>query len=247
MKKLLYTVALLFPLALQAQDAHKFNHTLGLDGTKQSNIRLEIPAGELTLKTGSAQLIDTKVNYNLKDWKPTTSLTRSNGSTSLTIKQKSDNGNNNAGENKWNVSLNKSTPLNLSLTMGAGKSNLDLSNSRLQKLNIEAGAVGCDINLKGSSVKVVEIAAGVGELNLDMTGNWDHNVQVDISGGIGEVNLKLPKNTGVRLNPTGLGSKNLNGFKKNGSYYQNAAYGKSKHTLTINVSGGMGSINVVEG
>ncbi|MER2997834.1 toast rack family protein [Pontibacter populi] len=247
MKKLLYSLALVLPLTLLAQDVHKFSHTLPLSGTKESNIRLEIPAGELTLKTGTSQLIDTKVNYNLKDWKPSTNITRNNGSTSLTIKQKSNNGNNDAGENKWNVSLNKSTPLNLSLTMGAGESDLDLSNSRLQKLEVEAGAVSCDINLKGSTVKVVEIAAGVGELNLDMTGNWDHNVQVDISGGIGEVNLKLPKNVGVRLNPTGLGSKNLNGFKKKGSYYQNAAYGKSKHTLTINVSGGMGSINVVEG
>lgn len=246
MKKLLYPILALLPFTLLAQNAHQFKQTVPVDGARAGTVKLEIPAGELFLKTGSTQLAEAQVSYKQSDWKPSMSLNRSNGNTTLTLKQANLKNNTENVENKWNVSLNKSLPLNLELEMGAGTSRLDLSNSRLQTLDIEAGAASIDLNLKGSTVKEVEIAAGVGELNLDLTGDWNHDVKLDISGGIGEVNLKLPKNTGVRINPSGLGSKNLNGFRKNGAYYQNAAYGKSKHTLTIHVSGGMGSLNVVE-
>lgn len=247
MKKLLLSLLSMLPLALAAQNLTNYKQAIPLDGAKTGTVRLEIPAGELSLKTGSTKLIDASIAYNHAGWKPNLKLTKTNGATSLTLKQTEDGNKENNGKNKWTVNLTREIPVNLYLVMGAGTSKLDLSNSRLQTLDIEAGAVGVDLNLSGSSVKNVEIDAGVGALNLDLTGDWNHDVALHISGGIGEVNLKLPKNTGVRINPSGLGSKNLYGFRKNGAYYQNAAYGKSKHTLTIHVSGGMGSLNVVEG
>jgi hypothetical protein len=79
-----------------------------------------------------------------------------------------------------------------------------------------------------------------------MTGNWNHNVSVEIAGGIEEVNIKLSKNIGVRLSSAGLSSRSFSGFVQNSDYYQNATCDKSKHTLTINVFGGMGSLNIVE-
>ena len=246
MKKLLPILLLILPLALLAQDAKQFKQTVALDGAKTGNIRLELPAGELHLKTGSKALLDASITYDRADWKPSVNINKNDGAASLTINQKNTNNKESSGENKWNVSLNKNIPLNLHLTMGAGTSKLDLNNSNLKKLKIEAGAVSMDVNLGGSAVKEVDIAAGVGELNVDLTGNWDHDVDIEVTGGIGEVNISVPKNTGVLLNATGIGTKNLNGFKKNGSHHQNAAYGKSKHTLTIKVSGGMGNINVTE-
>ena len=247
MKKLLYLTLFLLPLALLAQDTMRYKGTTSLGETRKGTITLEMPAGELTIKTGSTQLMDAEIKYDKPEWKPAINVKRDEDNTSLTLKQKDFKNKEGNVDNIWNISLNKSVPLHLHLTMGAGKSDIDLSNSRLEKLEIKAGAVSCDVNLRGSTVKEVDIAAGVGELNVDMTGNWNHNVNVEIAGGIGEVNLRLPKNTGVRLTSAGLGSRNLPGFVKNGNYYQNAAYGKSKHTLTINVSGGMGSLNVVEG
>lgn len=247
MKKLLSTILILLPLSLLAQDNMKYKASSPVGETQKGTINLEMPAGELHLKTGSTQLIDAEINYGKAEWKPSMKVNREDDNTSLTMKQKDFKNKEGNVDNIWNISLNKSVPLNLNLTMGAGKSDIDLSNSRLEKLEIKAGAVSCDIDLRGSTVKDVDIAAGVGELNLDMTGNWNHNVNVEIAGGIGEVNLKLPKNTGVRLSSAGLGSRHLPGFVKKGNYYQNAAYGKSKHTVTVNVSGGMGSLNVVEG
>lgn len=165
----------------------------------------------------------------------------------LTFKQKDmSNKENDNDENKWTVNLSKTIPIDLYLKIGAGETKLDLSNSQVTKLDVEGGAVSLDVNLKGSKARKVDINAGVGEVNLNLTGNWDQNAIIDIAGGIGEVNLKLPKNTGVKLKTAGLGGRNLGNLQKNGSYYTNAALGKSKSTLTITVSGGLGSINVTQ-
>ena len=246
MKKLLYFLLFILPFTLLAQDSKLFKQSVKADNVKQGTVRLEMPAGVLHLKTGTTQFIDAQVNYNHAGWKPAMNYSQNQGVANLTLKQEEISNKENNGENKWIINLNKSIPLQLIVSMGAGEANLDLSKSRLEKLNVEAGAVKCNINLAGSAVKSAKISAGVGELNVDMSGNWNHDVTMDISGGIGDVKLKLPKGTGVRLKSSGLGSKNLNGFKKNNGSYQNAAYGKSKHTLTINVSGGMGSLTVIE-
>ncbi|NDK56707.1 toast rack family protein [Pontibacter fetidus] len=246
MKKLLYLVLFIVPVALLAQNTKLFKQAVKADNVKQAIVKLEMPAGELHLKTGTTQLIDAQVNYNQAGWKPVMNYSKSNGGANLTLKQEEISNKENNGENKWTINLNKTIPLQLAVSMGAGEANLDLSKSRLEKLEVEAGAVSCNINLAGSAVKTAKISAGVGELNVDMSGNWNHNATVDISGGIGDVKLKLPKGTGVRIKASGLGSRNLNGFRKNTDYHQNAALGKSKHTLTINVSGGMGSLTVVE-
>jgi len=225
----------------------KYTKTVSGAGVKKGSIHLEIPAGELTLNSGGSNLAETEVRYGSADWKPSLSQSTSNGVMTLTFKQKDiKNGNNGDSENKWRVNLSKTIPTDLYLKMGAGETKLDLSNSQLRKLDIEAGAVSLDVNLKGSKAQEVDINAGVGEVNLDLTGNWDHDATIDIAGGIGEVNLKLPKNTGIRLKTAGLGGRDLGNLQKNGSYYTNAAYGRSKYTLTINVAGGLGSINVVQ-
>ncbi len=246
MKNLLITLCFLLPMHLLLAQ-QKYTKTVSTGNIKKGTIHLEIPAGELRLRNGSSNLIDTEVLYAKADWKPSLHVNTSNGVTDLTFKQQDfkSSGDNN-GENKWNINISKTTPLDLYLKMGAGDTKLDLSNSQLRKLTIEAGAVGLTVNLKGSSARNVSISAGVGEVNLDLTGNWDHDATIEIAGGIGEVNLKLPKNTGVKLKTSGLGDRSLGNLKKNGDYFTNAALGKSKNTLTITVSGGLGSINVKE-
>ncbi|WP_347158543.1 toast rack family protein [Pontibacter chitinilyticus] len=248
MKYLLLIACLLIPgHLLLAQSNLKYLQTVSNTGIKKGNIHLEVPAGELRLRTGNSNLVEAEVHYTEPGWKPSFSQHTSNSIADLTFKQPDfKNSDDNNSENKWNVSISKTTPVDLYLKMGAGDTKLDLSNSRLGKLDIEAGAVSLDVNLKGSQAQDIDINAGVGEVKLDLTGNWDHDVTIDIAGGIGEVTLKLPKGTGVKLKASGLGDRDMAGLRKNGSYYTNSAFGKSKNTLTINVSGGLGSVRVTE-
>ena len=180
--------------------------------------------------------------YDKADWKPQLTTNNNKAEPVLTIRQKEVTTNKNNIHNKWSVNLSKSTPLSLNVKIGAGETKLNLQNSNINRLELNGGAVSCNLDLRGSKIRDLELNAGVGELNLDLRGNWDHSVQVNITGGIGDVNIKLPKNTGVRLKSSGLGSNKFPGMQQEDGYYTNKAYGKSKHVITINVSGGLGSV-----
>ncbi|MDX5422380.1 MAG: cell wall-active antibiotics response protein, partial [Hymenobacteraceae bacterium] len=223
----------------------KYEKTVPATGVKKGIVRLEIPAGTLKMNATATQLLQAQVQYEHANWKPSLNLNKNNGNVEVKLIQENINDIDDNDRNEWVVNLSKNTPLALYLQMGAGESKIDLSNSKVQQLELEAGAVELDVKLSKSDLRKADIKAGVGELTLDLTGDWDHDLIVDVAGGIGEINLKLPKNTGVRLETAGLGSQNLGNLTKEGNYYRNAALGKSKHTLTIKATGGLGSITVM--
>jgi hypothetical protein len=81
-------------------------------------------------------------------------------------------------------------------------------------------------------------------MKLDLSGKWNNSLKAEINGGIGEVTLKLPRTTGVRVKVAGLGNIEAGGFKKEGGYYVNSAYRSDGTTLSIEINGGLGSVNL---
>ncbi|WP_266204651.1 toast rack family protein [Pontibacter kalidii] len=244
MKKLPLLLCLLFAAhGLFAQQ--KYEKSVSATGVSKGTVKLEIPAGTLKLNASGSELLRAQVEYERPSWKPSMQMHTNNGTASITLKQESLRNNEDSGQNDWVVNLSRTTPLALHLQFGAGKSDINLTNSKVQKLQIEAGAAELNVKLSKSDLRQADIKAGVGELTLDLTGDWSHDLTVDVAGGIGDINIKLPKNTGVRLETAGLGSQELDGLTKEGTYYRNAALGKSKHTLTIKATGGLGSITVM--
>ncbi|WP_179222967.1 toast rack family protein [Pontibacter ummariensis] len=231
---------------LLAQQRHTFKQNIPATGINKGTVRIEVPAGVLQVKATGSNFLDTQVQYGQPSWKPSLHLNKNNGVADLRLTQKDITDGEDNNDNKWTLNLSKNIPTALYLEMGAGESSLDLSNSQVRQLDVQAGAVALDINLSKSQLRQADIKAGVGELNLDLRGDWDHDLTVDIAGGIGEINLKLPQHTGVRLKTSGLGSQDLAGLKDAGSYYKNDALGKARHTITLNVTGALGSINVTE-
>ena len=70
--------------------------------------------------------------------------------------------------NTWKLLLKNDIPVDLSITTGAGNSDLDLGSLDLTALKIESGA---------------------GTVNVNLDGNWDHDVTASIRGGIGELKV----------------------------------------------------------
>ena len=246
-KLLLLLVAAVLPLqVLLAQHKFEFKETAPLNGARKAKVVLDMPAGVLLVKAESNSLAEANITYDRADWKPQVSRSNQNQVAELRIKQPElrNSKNNKTKENTWNINLSKSTPLELQVEFGAGESKVDLRNSKAEKLTMNGGAGSMNVDLRGSQVKALEVNTGVGELVLDLRGNWNHDLQVEISSGMGDVKLLLPKGTGVRLQRSGMGSLSAGGLKKENNYYRNQALGKSKHTLSINVSGGLGSVTV---
>jgi hypothetical protein len=66
----------------------------------------------------------------------------------------------------WDLRLNRDTPLDVKVKLGAGESRLDLGSLTLRNLEVELGA---------------------GSLRLDLTGTPKKTMDVKVRGGIGEI------------------------------------------------------------
>jgi hypothetical protein len=80
---------------------------------------------------------------------------------------------------------------------------------------------------------------------VDLTGNYAKSFDASIQGGVGEATVLLPSEVGVKAKAEGgIGKINAEGLKRVGDSYVNAAFGESDVTLSIEVKGGLGEINL---
>jgi predicted membrane protein len=82
-------------------------------------------------------------------------------------------------------------------------------------------------------------------VTLDLRGPHARSFRVTIDGGVGSGKIYLPVEVGVRARVHGgLGSVNTRGLVKEGGVYTNEAYGKSAVTIEVEVSAGIGSLDL---
>jgi hypothetical protein len=191
------------------------------------HIEINMAAGKLEVSGGADKLLEADFTYNVDELKPEVGL---EGSTlyvrtpDVTVGPSSLLDLNNYRYD-WNVRLNDDVPMDMQVDVGAGNSTLRLGSLSLTKLDVGGGA---------------------GEVTLDLTGDWQNDLQANIEGGLGSRTLILPANTGVRVKvEVGVGGVDAPGMTKDGDYYVNAAYGQSPVTLDIQVQGGVGGTKLV--
>ncbi|MGH9729767.1 MAG: toast rack family protein [Candidatus Acidiferrales bacterium] len=199
------------------------NVSIPLSAAKSVDVHLQMSAGEINISGGSPQLLDGTIKYNVPDWKPDVSYSVNDGKGALMVMQPEASHTTIGGvKYTWDLHLNNAVPLDVAVEMGAGNSTLNFSSLTLRNLDVQMGA--------GNSI-------------VDLTGDWKQNVTASIQGGVGEAHIKLPRDTGVRVTVDGgLGSVNAPDFKKDGDSYVNDAYGKSKVTVEVHVTGGIGEV-----
>jgi hypothetical protein len=223
------------------------SQSVDLKGLKSLSATVRISAGTLKLTAGDAPAAESRFTYSREAWKPRVSFSREGSQGRLAIEQpEAKNMNMSDGErNDWEIKLSRGVPIDLELRMGAGEGTVDLSGAKVRRLEMKAGAGAFKVNLANTSVANLEVDAGVGELTVNLTGDRTTSLEASINGGIGDLNLVLPRKTGVRVKVSGLGGLNSAGFKKQGDYYVNDAYGKSPHSLNLSVSGGLGDLELI--
>jgi hypothetical protein len=85
---------------------------------------------------------------------------------------------------------------------------------------------------------------------VDLTGDYAQDFEASMQDGVGEATVLLPSAVGVKAKAEGgLGRINAKGLNMVGDSYVNDAYGNSGVTLSGDVQGGVGEINleVVQG
>jgi hypothetical protein len=202
--------------------------TRSVDAEDAESVRanLRIALGELNVSGGADELMEADFAYNVSAWEPRVNYELGGDTGELNVEQQG------LGEgipdrdvrNEWDLRLNDDIPMDLAVQMGGGVGNLDLDSFILTGLNLEMGA---------------------GATTVDLTGDWERDLSAVVRGGAGEVTLLLPSQTGVRVNAgTRLGRVNAEGLRKEGEAFVNGAYGDSDTTLEVDVSGGVGQINL---
>ena len=203
------------------------NRAIETDGAKALRIEIEMAEGVLQLSGGTYSVIDAAFTYDDADWLSPLMTYNVDGTNQgqLNVKQQATRRPAmRHGRNEWTIRLNDDLPTDLYLKFGAGKADLKLGSIALHHL---------------------AVVGGVGELAIDLTGDWRHDLQANVKGGIGHTTLRLPDNVGVRVETqTGLGSTHAPKLQWNGEAYVNAAYGLSGVTLDLIVESGLGQIDL---
>lgn len=198
--------------------------TVDRQGTEPVRVHIQMPAGEMKLSGGAGKLMEANFNYDQAEGKPQISYHLSGGEGQLDLTQPGKKFHFGPSRNSWDLRLKNDVPLELKVEMGAGRSDLKLGDLSLSRLEMNMGA---------------------GEIIADLTGDWKKDLDAEIHGGVGHALIRLPVNVGVRVHATGgIGSINANGLKREGDEYVNEMYGKSPVTLSLDVAGGVGNIDL---
>ncbi len=209
---------------------YHFTRTVAAQSAKTVHAEIELGAGDLELSGGAANLMEADCYYTRPGDKPEVNYSVSGDNGELDIRQPGHDHVTFGGggqRNEWNLRFGNQVPLDLEVKMGAGTGRLQLSGVPLTHLRVEGGA---------------------GTLYVDLSGDWKQSLDGRISGGVGTVTVRLPSSVGVRVHAGGgLGAVNAPGFQRDGEAYVNSAYGKSPVTLTLDISGGIGTINLESG
>jgi N-terminal domain of toast_rack, DUF2154 len=216
----------MFPRSLHNASAASTHETktIDIDGAKAVRMTVEMPSGELVFQGGSDHLLSADF-FQDGSWEvPKIEYSVTDGQGNLKISQEGNSQFVTKSDNKWNLRVDQSTPLDLKVDVGAGRGEFHLANVDLTNLELNIGA---------------------GQVELDLTGERAKDLRAEIQGGVGQAVVRLPRNIGVIANVHGgLGSIDVHGLKEEDGKYVNAAYGKSPHTIHLTVEGGIGQIKL---
>lgn len=162
---------------------------------------VEMGIGELNIQGGSSKALEASIDYNVEKWKPIFSENNLDKGKKITLEQPRTNHiNTNPFTNKvvydWDINLNSEIPVTLNADLGVSKSNIDMSKVNVKKLDIDAGVGDVNIDMIGDYENKIDIDinGGVGKVNIDMTGEYKEKIDLDIEAGVGNIDVNLDGN-----------------------------------------------------
>jgi hypothetical protein len=222
--------------------------TVELEGTEPVDININISAGKLSITGGTDALMEAEFRYNFDELKPDVSISGSD----LTVQHpETELGFTALWEldgfrNEWDLRLHETVPMDINISMGAGIADLAFGGLNATRVGIQAGAGEFRIDLSGNnSLRNLDLKAGTGRTELDLTGDWQSDVDVEIIAGVGDMTVTLPADLGVIVDiDVGLGNVDAFGLHREGGAYVNDAYGSSSVTVRVNIQGGVGDFTL---
>jgi hypothetical protein len=208
-------------------DLRTETESVELGSADGARVHVEINVGTLTIGSGADTLMEGTFEYNVDRWQPNVDYSL-NGSQGVLLVEQPDAKMPLDGRervNRWDLRLNNGVPIDLEIDSAAGEAALDLR----------------DLNLTD-----LQLSVAAGNATVDLSSALDHDLNASITGGVGNLTVKLPHDMGVRVTAdTGIGGLTSSGLLRNGNSFVNEAYGVSPHTLFLDITTGVGAIELL--
>jgi len=160
----------------------------------------------------------------------------------------------------------------LELEFGLGEAKIDLTHISISEFDLECGLSEVDVFVSKPNNRLCDkvsieigmadfnshglgnlnsvdfsIDVGLGDANIDLTGSFFQDADVDINVGLGSLNLVLPKNANVKLSVdhSFLASVDVNDLLKKGeNAYESIDWDHNLPKIDIEISVGLGDVDV---
>lgn len=225
---LLASLTLLFSCGDRREAGPPVSMTKKANTAKAEMLQAEITmaAGELSIDGGGKGEVSAELRYSSSGLVPSFRYDDSSFRGRLVVDQPKDQSSKLQFEgDKWRIQLPDGLATDLDVKMGAGEARLKLGSLDLRKVSLKMGA---------------------GKVLADFVGEPKRDYEIKIQGGVGECEVMLPKSAGIHAEATGgLGSVDVDGLEKKGSYYENAGFSQTGPKIRLSVQGGVGSIKII--
>jgi len=120
------------------------------DKAKALEVDIDLGVGEMNVTGGAKEWVEGTANYNIKKLAPQVNYNLRGDTGDIEIKHKGSTKLSLANiKNTWAIQLNDDIPMDLTVETGASLANLDLQGLQLEKLDIDAGVGDLTVNLGG--------------------------------------------------------------------------------------------------
>lgn len=157
------------------------------------------------------------------------------------------------------LELARDVPLDLDLQIGATQARVDLSGLsvsrlalsvaaseaqvsfgaanpvRMSELTLKTAAGALTVNQLGNARAArVSVSAGVGDVTLDMAGDWTDSLALDLHAVLGQLTVRVPRDVGVEARVSKvLGGVDSPGFTQRDGAFYSANWGSADRKLVV--------------
>lgn len=241
-------------------------------GEDELDVHIEYGAGHLQVRPleGGNLLYRMRLRYDEDAFEPKVDFNGRRLALGMEGLRKSVNlGNRNEAE--MDLELRRGLPMDLRLEFGAGRADVDLGGLAMEGLRLSTGASEARVDISrpnplgmdrarleigaadftarrlgNLNARRIDVSAGVGDVTLELTGEWRRDATVSIEMGLGSLQLRVPRGVGLRLEKstflTSLDAPDL--VRRDGVWYT-PDWEAAERRITVEVEAAFGSIEVV--
>jgi len=253
------------PLGAQSWRTLDVSRQLHDSGPVRVNVRYG--AGKLTLHAANTPMLyDMRLRYDAARAEPLHTFVAGTRTLELGIRKQNVRLRGGGEPAELRLDLARGVPLDLALELGAVEADLDLSGLRLSRLTVESGASDASLRfdtanaepmrslafsvgaasltalrLANANTENITVNAGVGNVDLDLSGDWRRDINLDVEVALGGVTVRLPSEVGVRVEMQKvLGSFRHDGLVKRGDAFYSENWDSAPRKLRIRTRTALG-------